>query len=88
MSRGLTPNPDVLCNREIKFKCFLDYGARLGADYIATGHYAQVQWPRLLCGVDPDKDQSYFLSLVPHEAFRKVMFPLGDLCKKQVHLIG
>ena len=84
-TRGVTPNPDILCNREIKFKCFLDYATNnLGADIVATGHYARVQWPRLVAGVDPDKDQSYFLSLVPQEALKKVVFPLGELRKSQV----
>jgi len=82
---GLTPNPDILCNREIKFKVFLDKALALGADYLATGHYCRLDADsRLLKGTDPDKDQSYFLHAVKQEAFRKVLFPLGHMHKKEV----
>lgn len=82
---GLTPNPDILCNREIKFKVFLEKALTLGADYLATGHYCQLDpEARLLKGSDPDKDQSYFLHAVKQEAFRKVLFPVGHLPKKEV----
>jgi hypothetical protein len=90
LDRGLTPNPDVLCNREIKFKRFLEYARGLGADFVATGHYAQLGGTpgegrrRLLRGRDPHKDQSYFLSLVPAPCFRDVIFPIGGLHKAEV----
>ena len=85
---GRTPNPDILCNREIKFKAFLDYATMLGADMIATGHYARNEavddgtW--LLKGRDPDKDQSYFLSAVNEKQLAPCLFPIGNLHKKQV----
>lgn len=82
---GLTPNPDVLCNREIKFKVFLEKALELGADFLATGHYCRLDdEARLLKGSDPDKDQSYFLHAVKQEAFKKVLFPIGHLTKKEV----
>ncbi len=84
---GRTPNPDVLCNRHIKFGAFLDYAWRLGAEKIATGHYAQLDLatgPRLLMGADPDKDQTYFLHAVAPEALTRTVFPIGDLLKSQV----
>ncbi len=81
---GFTPNPDVLCNREIKFKQFADYAERLGADYIATGHYARVHDGKLLKAVDNKKDQSYFLQDVPIERLRRCLFPLGEIEKTEV----
>jgi len=81
---GRTPNPDVLCNREIKFKVFVDYARVLGADWIATGHYARRQGTRLLKGRDPAKDQSYFLHAVPGEQLAACLFPLGDMEKSAV----
>jgi tRNA-uridine 2-sulfurtransferase len=84
---GRTPNPDVLCNREIKFGVCLDYMQRLGASWIATGHYAQVRHgpqPELRRGVDTSKDQSYFLHGVSAAALAKTLFPIGDLRKTQV----
>lgn len=85
---GRTPNPDVLCNREIKFGAFFDYAQRLGADLIATGHYARVsgrnESVRLLKGVDQNKDQSYFLHQSPTSALAKTLFPLGDMEKREV----
>lgn len=84
---GRTPNPDVLCNREIKFGVFRDYAKRLGGDWLATGHYAQVEHqpaPRLLKGADPDKDQSYFLHAVSADALAETLFPLGQLKKAEV----
>ncbi len=91
---GRTPNPDVLCNREIKFKQFLDYARLLGADLIATGHYVRGHWTQtaagepghfqLLKGVDPNKDQSYFLQSVPLAQLAPSLFPLGELHKDQV----
>ena len=85
---GRTPNPDVMCNKEIKFKAFLDYAIGLGADFIATGHYARVdhneQGSRLLKGRDHTKDQSYFLHLLNQSQLARTLFPLGDLKKNQV----
>jgi tRNA-specific 2-thiouridylase len=89
---GRTPNPDVLCNREIKFDRFLDYARRLGADYIATGHYAGVgrsgPVPRLLRAADRSKDQSYFLATVPARALGCTLFPLARLEKRQVRALA
>ncbi len=85
---GRTPNPDVLCNREIKFGEFLAYAKRLGARQIATGHYARVRHhdghTQLLRGIDPGKDQSYFLHAVSQSALAQTLFPLGGLSKPQV----
>ena len=88
---GRTPNPDVLCNREIKFKLFLEYAQRLGAGLIATGHYARLrQEPetRLLRAGDAAKDQTYFLCAVPAEALSFVLFPIGGLLKSEVRQIA
>lgn len=87
--RGRTPNPDVLCNREIKFGVMRRYAERLGATRIATGHYARLELgdggePRLLKARDPGKDQSYFLHAVAVDDLRNVLFPLGDLLKPEV----
>lgn len=80
---GRTPNPDILCNREIKFKAFLDYAMMLGADLIATGHYVRRRdidgRTELLKGLDPNKDQSYFLHAVGGEQIAKTLFPVGEL---------
>jgi tRNA-specific 2-thiouridylase len=85
---GRTPNPDVLCNREIKFDAFLRYAERLGADYIATGHYARLTRKeggvRLLRGADLNKDQSYFLAAVAPAALKRTLFPLGGAQKADV----
>ena len=85
---GRTPNPDILCNREIKFRAFLDYAVLLGADFIATGHYARrgIQDDRgtLLKGLDSNKDQSYFLHAVGHEELEKTLFPVGEIEKPVV----
>jgi tRNA-specific 2-thiouridylase len=85
---GKTPNPDVLCNREVKFQPFRDYALRLGADFIATGHYARIaheaDGPHLLRAADDNKDQTYFLAAVARSQFERVLFPLGDLTKPQV----
>lgn len=89
LKAGLTPNPDVLCNREIKFAVFLEKAIELGADFLATGHYCRLDAEsRLLKGLDPDKDQSYFLHAVKREAFRKVLFPVGHLPKKEVRSLA
>ena len=91
---GRTPNPDVLCNAEIKFKAFLDHAMRLGAEKIATGHYARVrQNPatglfELLKGLDPSKDQSYFLHRLNQAQLAKTLFPVGELHKTEVRRIA
>ena len=89
---GRTPNPDVLCNKEIKFRAFLDYAKSLGADFIATGHYARRETlgdkVLLLKGLDKEKDQSYFLYLLNQKQLASVLFPLGDLTKKRVRKIA
>ena len=92
-SAGRTPNPDVLCNAEIKFKAFLDHAMRLGAAGIATGHYARVRqaedgrW-QLLRGVDPSKDQSYFLHRLDQQQLGRARFPLGGMLKSEVRRIA
>jgi len=87
-SAGRTPNPDVLCNAEIKFKAFLDHAMKLGAEHIATGHYARVQQAgtryELLRGVDPGKDQSYFLHRLNQAQLARTLFPIGHLRKTEV----
>ena len=89
---GRTPNPDVLCNREIKFKTFLDEALALGAERIATGHYARVDEHdgrfRLLRGRDGDKDQSYFLHAIGQPQLARTLFPLGDLPKPEVRRLA
>ena len=89
---GRTPNPDVLCNSEIKFRAFLDHARDLGADWIATGHYARLQRHgasvQLLKASDTTKDQSYFLHRLTQEQLRPVLFPLGDMAKREVRAIA
>jgi tRNA-specific 2-thiouridylase len=93
-SAGRTPNPDVLCNAEIKFKAFLDHALRLGADHIATGHYARVRrnpengLHELLKGLDPGKDQSYFLHRLNQAQLSRTLFPVGELQKTEVRRIA
>lgn len=94
--RGRTPNPDVLCNREIKFDAFLKAALDLGADYVATGHYCRketIETPdgpiyRLLAGSDPNKDQSYFLCQLTQEQLSRALFPIGHLLKPEVRRIA
>jgi tRNA-specific 2-thiouridylase len=81
---GITPNPDVMCNQEIKFKLFYDLAREKGADYIATGHYANTKEGELLTAVDDNKDQTYFLYRVTAEALEHTLFPLGHMTKPQV----
>ncbi|ACZ01324.1 tRNA 2-thiouridine(34) synthase MnmA [Streptobacillus moniliformis] len=88
-----TPNPDVMCNKEIKFKAFLDYANKLGADYIATGHYARLTTNEkgekvLLRGVDNNKDQSYFLCGLNQKQLEKVLFPIGEYEKTEIRKIA
>ncbi|MFW9594353.1 MAG: tRNA 2-thiouridine(34) synthase MnmA [Macromonas sp.] len=91
---GRTPNPDILCNAEIKFKAFLDHAMRLGADKIATGHYCRVRLNEstgkheLLKGLDPLKDQSYFLHRLNQDQLRNTLFPVGELPKTEVRRIA
>ncbi|MGP3640702.1 tRNA 2-thiouridine(34) synthase MnmA [Lentilactobacillus hilgardii] len=91
--KGRTPDPDVICNKEIKFKAFLDYALELGADYIATGHYAQLTRDEdghnhLLRASDGNKDQTYFLSQLSANQLDRVMFPIGNLVKPEVREIA
>jgi len=88
---GRTPNPDIMCNKEIKFKAFLDHALALGADMIATGHYAQVEHGKqvqMLRGIDRNKDQSYFLSQLTQTQLEQTLFPLGHLEKSEVRVIA
>ena len=95
--KGRTPNPDVLCNREIKFDAFLKCAEKLGADYVATGHYCRKETikdaegneiHRILAGADPNKDQSYFLCQLTQEQLAKAMFPIGDILKPEVRRLA
>jgi len=86
---GRTPNPDILCNKEIKFKAFLDYAKQRGADCIATGHYTRTNdQSQLLKGLDPNKDQSYFLHALSEEQLSQSLFPIGELRKDKVREIA
>jgi tRNA-specific 2-thiouridylase len=87
--KGRTPNPDVLCNREIKFKAFLDFALQLGAERIATGHFARTdEAGRLYKGLEPTKEQSYFLYMLKARQLQRVLFPLGEMSKEQVRAIA
>lgn len=90
--KGRTPNPDIMCNKEIKFKAFLDFAKNLGADYLATGHYARVDRKdgetKMLRGLDNNKDQTYFLSQLSQDQIEDVLFPIGDLQKSEVREIA
>ncbi|TSC68955.1 MAG: tRNA (5-methylaminomethyl-2-thiouridylate)-methyltransferase [Parcubacteria group bacterium Gr01-1014_56] len=86
--RGRTPNPDVLCNREIKFGKFFEFARAHGADFVATGHYAQIKNGQLYVSVDREKDQSYFLWAVPETTLRYTLFPVGGLAKPQVRALA
>lgn len=81
---GITPNPDIMCNQEVKFKLFLDAALADGADMIATGHYARIKDGQLLTGLDDNKDQSYFLYRVTEDALRKSLMPIGEMEKPAV----
>jgi len=81
---GRTPNPDIMCNQEVKFKLFLHAALADGADMIATGHYARIKDGQLLAGIDANKDQSYFLCRVTEDALRKTLMPIGEYAKPQV----
>ena len=90
--RGRTPNPDVLCNREIKFNVFLDFAEQLGADKLVTGHFANIECVdgeyRLLRARDENKDQTYFLYMINQRALSKAMFPVGNLLKSEIRDIA
>jgi tRNA-specific 2-thiouridylase len=81
---GITPNPDVMCNQEIKFKLFYELAMQKGADYIATGHYADTEDGKLLCATDENKDQTYFLYRVSEDVLKHTIFPLGKMTKPEV----
>jgi len=88
LKKGRTPNPDIMCNRYIKFDLFIEKAKELGADYVATGHYARTKNGNLLRAVDNNKDQSYFLAYVPKDKFKNVLFPIGDLEKPEVRKLA
>lgn len=88
LNKGRTPNPDVMCNKYIKFDAFFKKAKELGADYIATGHYARVIDGKLCKAVDDNKDQSYFLAYVDKNKFKEVLFPIGELTKPMVRKIA
>ncbi len=90
---GVTPNPDVMCNREMKFGVFLDYALDEGFEFVATGHYARIcenadKTRDILRGIDPNKDQTYFLALMRQEQLRHAMFPIGELPKSEVRALA
>jgi tRNA-specific 2-thiouridylase len=92
-AKGRTPNPDILCNKHIKFKAFLDYAKKIDADYIATGHYARVEHHEgedsvMLRGVDNNKDQTYFLCQLAQFQLKEALFPIGELTKPEVRKIA
>jgi tRNA-specific 2-thiouridylase len=90
--RGRTPNPDVLCNREIKFNVFLDFAEKLGAEKLVTGHFANIDCVngeyRLLRAADENKDQTYFLYMINQRALSRAMFPVGNLTKAQIRQLA
>ncbi len=88
LKKGRTPNPDIMCNKYIKFDMFAKEAQKLGADYIATGHYARIENGKLLKAVDENKDQTYFLSQVSREQLKNVLFPIGDMLKPDVRKIA
>jgi tRNA-specific 2-thiouridylase len=88
LKKGRTPNPDIMCNKYIKFDSFVKEAIKLGADYIATGHYARIVNNKLLKGIDDNKDQTYFLSQLSKKQLEKVLFPIGHLPKQEVREIA
>ena len=88
LKKGRTPNPDIMCNKYIKFDSFVKEAMKLGADYIATGHYARIKDGKLLRAIDDNKDQTYFLSQVSKEQLSHVLFPIGDMIKPDVRKIA
>lgn len=88
LKKGRTPNPDILCNKEIKFKKFYDYALSKGYDYIATGHYAKTNEDKLYKAMDTNKDQTYFLHAIDKEVLKRTLFPIGSMDKEQVRQIA
>ena len=88
LKKGRTPNPDVMCNKYIKFDYFIKYAKKLKADYIATGHYARIENNLLLKGIDHNKDQTYFLNMLSKKQLENVLFPIGNLNKEEVRKIA
>ena len=88
LKKGRTPNPDILCNKEIKFKKFYDYSLSKGYDYIATGHYAKTNEDKLYKAMDTNKDQTYFLHAIDKEVLKRTLFPIGSMDKEQVRQIA
>lgn len=88
LKRGRTPNPDIMCNKYIKFDMFVKEALKLKADYIATGHYARIENGKLLKGIDNNKDQTYFLSQLSNKQLNKVLFPIGNITKEEVRNIA
>ena len=88
LKKGRTPNPDIMCNKYIKFDYFIKEAKRLGADYVATGHYAKMENGQLMRSKDQNKDQTYFLSQLSHEQLENILFPLGDIEKSEVRKIA
>ena len=88
LKKGRTTNPDIMCNKYIKFDLFIKEAKRLGADYIATGHYARIKDGYLLRGIDDNKDQTYFLSQLTKEQLKNVLFPVGNIVKDEVRKIA
>ncbi len=88
LKKGRTPNPDIMCNKYIKFDMFIKEAKKIGADYIATGHYARIEDNKLLRGIDNNKDQTYFLSQISKEQLKDVLFPVGNLEKSEVRKIA
>ena len=88
LEKGRTPNPDIMCNKYIKFDMFVKEAEKLGADYIATGHYARIKDGKLLRAVDNNKDQTYFLSQVTKDQLKNVLFPIGDMVKPMVRKVA
>ena len=88
LKKGRTPNPDILCNKEIKFKKFYDYALSKGYDYIATGHYAKTNEDKLYKAMDTNKDKTYFLHAIDKEVLKRTLFPIGSMDKEQVRQIA
>ena len=88
LEKGRTPNPDLMCNKYIKFDLFIEEAKKLGADYVATGHYAKIDGNRLCRALDLNKDQTYFLAQVSPEQLKNVLFPLGEVTKEEVREIA
>ena len=88
LERGRTPNPDIMCNKYIKFDVFIKEAKKLGADKIATGHYARIKNDKIYKGIDSNKDQTYFLSQVTKNQFKDILFPVGELTKEEVRKIA